>query len=236
MALGTLVVADETFADNSEMRTVLYCRVSTAEQTMGHQRVQAEAAGFVFDEVIADHGISGVRTALRDRPEGKRLFDLLRQGDTLVVRWLDRLGRNYADVTDTIREFIRKGVVVKTVINGLTFDGSTKDPMQQAVRDALIAFMAATAQAQAEATKEAQKAGIAYAKANDDRSKYRGRKPTFTAEQFRTVRDLLSQGTGIASIAKATGVRRQTIYRIQAEPERQLAALHAWYPDEQNVG
>jgi DNA invertase Pin-like site-specific DNA recombinase len=115
------------------MKTVLYCRVSTADQTLEHQRVQAEAAGYRFDEVVVDHGISGVRTALRDRPEGKRLFDMLRQGDTLVVRWVDRLGRNYADVTDTIRQFIRRGVIVRTVINGLTFDGATQDPMQQAV-------------------------------------------------------------------------------------------------------
>jgi DNA invertase Pin-like site-specific DNA recombinase len=32
---------------------------------------------------------------LADRPQGKRLFDILRAGDTLVVRWVDRLGRNY---------------------------------------------------------------------------------------------------------------------------------------------
>jgi hypothetical protein len=51
-------------------------------------------------------------------------------------------------VVDTIREFMRRGVIIKTVINGMTFDGSTADPMQCAVRDALIAFMAATAQAQ----------------------------------------------------------------------------------------
>jgi hypothetical protein len=51
---------------------------------------------------------------------------------------------------------MRRDVVIRTVINDMTFDGATKDPMQQAVRDALIAFMAATAQAQAEATKEAQ--------------------------------------------------------------------------------
>jgi hypothetical protein len=60
---------------------------------------------------------------------------------------VDRLGRNYAEVPDTIREFMRRGVVIRTVINNMTFDGATKDPMQQAVRDALIAFMAATAQA-----------------------------------------------------------------------------------------
>jgi len=142
------------------MKTVLYARVSTAEQTLEHQRTQAEAAGFKIDEVVADHGVSGISTRLDERPQGHRLFDILRAGDTLVVRWVDRLGRNYADVCDTIRIFMRRGVVIRTVINGLTFDGATKDPMQQAVRDALIAFMAATAQAQAEATKEAQRAGI----------------------------------------------------------------------------
>jgi DNA invertase Pin-like site-specific DNA recombinase len=70
---------------------------------------------------------------------------MLGAGDTLVVRWLDRLGRNYADVTDIIREFIRRGVIVRTVVNGMVFDGTTKDPMQMAVRDALIGFMAAIA-------------------------------------------------------------------------------------------
>jgi putative DNA-invertase from lambdoid prophage Rac len=129
-----------------------------------HQRVQAEQAGFKPDLVIADHGISGVSTRLCERPEGKRLYDILRGGDTLVVRWIDRLGRNYQDVTDTIREFIRRRIRIETVINRMTFDGATTDPMQQAIRDALIAFMAATAQSQAEVIKEAQKAGIAHAR------------------------------------------------------------------------
>src|SRR5271169_4315045 len=73
-----------------------------------------------------------------ERTEGRRLFDKLRSGDTLVVRWVDRLGRNYEDVCDTIREFMRRGVVIRTVINNFTFDGATKDPVQKAVRDALI--------------------------------------------------------------------------------------------------
>ena len=200
------------------MKTVLYCRVSTLDQTLAHQRTQAQAAGFQIDEVVADHGVSGIHTALRERAEGRRLFDMLRAGDTLVVRWVDRLGRNYADVTDTIREFIRRGVIVRTVINGLNFDGATKDAMQQAVRDSLIAFMAATAQAQAEASKEAQKAGIAHAQEHDDGTKYRGRKPTFTRHEFALVRELLSQGIAISSIAKTTGLKRQSIYRIQAKP------------------
>jgi DNA invertase Pin-like site-specific DNA recombinase len=46
------------------------------------------------------------------RPEGKRLFDILRAGDMLVVRWIDRLGRNYEDVTENIRRFMAMGVIV----------------------------------------------------------------------------------------------------------------------------
>lgn len=65
------------------------------------------------------------------------------------------MGRIYQDVTDTIRHFMRRGVVIRTVINDMTFDGTTEDPMQEAVRDTLIAFMAATAQVQVEAFREA---------------------------------------------------------------------------------
>jgi putative DNA-invertase from lambdoid prophage Rac len=201
-------------------------------QTLEHQRVQAEQAGFMPDLVLADHGISGISTLLCERPEGRRLFDVLREGDTLVVRWIDRLGRNYQDVTDTVRKFIRRHIRIETVINRMTFDGTANDPMTQAVRDSLIAFMAAMAQSQAEVTKESQKAGIAHAQEHDDGSKYRGRKPTFTYEQFILVRELLIQGTAISAIAKTTGIKRQSIYRIQEHPEQQAAALRAWYPTE----
>jgi len=146
----------------------------------------------------------------------------------LVVRWVDRLGRNYEDVCDTIREFMRRGVVIRTVINNFTFDGATKDPMQQAIRDALIAFMAATSQAQAEASKAAQRAGIEHAKQNDERA-YLGRKPSFTREQLAKVRDMLGQeAVGIAQMAKETGLTRQTVYRIKGDPAGAEAALVVW--------
>jgi putative DNA-invertase from lambdoid prophage Rac len=210
------------------MATILYARVSTVEQTIEHQLSHAKGAGFAIDEVIADNGGSGVATRLIERPEGRRLFDRLRAGDTLVVRWVDRLGRNYEDVCDTIREFMRRGVVIRTVINNFTFDGATRDPMQQAVRDALIGFMAATAQAQAEATKAAQRAGIEHAKASADAA-YLGRKPSYTRDQFVTVRALLGQeAVGIAAIAKQTGLSRQTVYRIKDDPAGAEAALAAW--------
>jgi len=122
-----------------------------------------------------------------------------------------------------IREFIRRGVIVRTVINGLTFDGATRDPMQIAVRDALIGFIAATAQAQAEATKEAQRAGIEQAKASGE--SYRGRKPSYNREQLATVQDLLGQSANVIQIAKATNLSRQTVYRIKDDPAAAEAAF-----------
>lgn len=207
-------------------KTIFYARVSTMDQTLDHQLEQAKRAGFEIDDTIEDHGESGISKKLSQRPGGRRLADMLREGDTLVVRWVDRLGRDYEDVTDTIRAFMRKGVIIRTVINNLTFDGATKDPMQEAVRDALIAFMAASAQAQAEATKEAQKAGIEAVRG--DERKYRGRKPTYTHDDLVLVRTMLDQGAGATSISKQTGMTRQTVLRIKRDPAKADAALERW--------
>jgi DNA invertase Pin-like site-specific DNA recombinase len=88
--------------------------------------------------------------------------------------------------------------------------------------------MAATSQAQAEATKAAQRAGIEHAKQSGERA-YLGRKPSFTREQFVKVRAMLGQQTvGIAEIAKETGLTRQTVYRIKGDPAGAEGALVAW--------
>jgi DNA invertase Pin-like site-specific DNA recombinase len=200
--------------------------VSTRDQTLEHQITQAKSAGFQIDEVIADHGVSGIKHGLRDRPEGKRLYDKLRAGDTLVLRWLDRLGRNYQDVTDAVRHFIRMGVTIRTVINDMTFDGATDDPVQQAVRDTMIAFLAATAQAQAEATKIAQQAGIELAKERGDR--FRGRKPSYDRATFLKVREMAELGHGATMISEHLDLTRQTVLRIRDRPEMAEAALERW--------
>jgi len=208
---------------------VLYARVSTAEQTTEHQLTQATQAGFEIDKVVADDGVSGVSTRLAERPEGRRLYDMLRAGDTLVVRWVDRLGRNYADVCDTIREFMRRGVVIKTVINRMTFDGNTTDPMHQAVRDALIAFMAASAQAQAEATKAAQRVGIDH-KRRTAPNAYLGRKPRYGRATLDRVLSALSNASApsLSTIARAESLTKQTVHRIKADPQAAEPALVAW--------
>jgi putative DNA-invertase from lambdoid prophage Rac len=88
--------------------------------------------------------------------------------------------------------------------------------MMKAVQNALLGFMAALGEAQAEATKEAQRAGIAHAKENDATA-YRGRKPSFSRDQFNTVM-CLKGTTNASQIAKTTGLQRMAVARIIADP------------------
>jgi putative DNA-invertase from lambdoid prophage Rac len=96
------------------------------------------------------------------------------------------------------------------------------------IRDALIAFMAATAQAQAEATKEAQRAGIAHAKANGDARTYKGRKPSYSRKEFESAQAMLGKSASVREVARTTGLTRQTVYRIKDDPIAAEAALATW--------
>ncbi len=78
------------------------------------------------------------------------------------IRQLRDVGRSYNDVTDVIRVVMRQGVTIHTVIRSTAINSDTSDPALQAARDALIGFLAATTQA--EANRIAQRAGIEAAK------------------------------------------------------------------------
>ena len=208
-------------------KTVLYVRTSTSEQTIEHQLSQAKRAGFTFDDVIEDQGVSGVSTPLAERPNGKRLFDLLRDGDTLVVRWVDRLGRNYDDIQKNIRLFLDRGVTIRTVINGMTFDAKPPDAMAKAIRDAMLSFMSAMAEAQALAMKEAQSAGIAHAKAIKPDS-YKGRKPSYTTAQVSLIMQKFKEGDGVNKIARDVGLSKFSVSRITRDPDKALESLSRW--------
>ncbi|MFG6517833.1 hypothetical protein ACGYLX_10265 [Sulfitobacter sp. 1A13496] len=120
-----------------------------------------------------------------------------------------------------------KGVIIRTVINNFTFDDATSSLVQKAFGDVLIAFVAATAQAQAEATKETQEAGIPPAK--EDKTKYRGKKPIFDYATLEKVQRLLEMGSkSISSISRACSLSRQTVLRIRDDPGRAQKALNRW--------
>jgi DNA invertase Pin-like site-specific DNA recombinase len=83
--------------------------------------------------------------------------------------------------------------------------------------------MAATAQAQAEAAKAAQRAGIDHKRSAAPQA-YLGRKPSYTRQQLDRVLSALSSASApsLSSIARAEGLTKQTVYRIKAnhKPQR----------------
>jgi putative DNA-invertase from lambdoid prophage Rac len=208
-------------------QTVLYVRLSTIEQTISAQRQQAESLGYVVDKVIEDHIVPGVTTAFLDREGGQRLFATLREGDVLLVRWLDRLGHNYDDIQRIMGLFFERGVTIKTLINELTFDAQPKDAEQKAMRDAMMSFMSAMAQAQATANREAQAAGIANAKARNPTA-YKGRKPSYTQENIDQIRQMSGDGLGVNEIARRLGLSKFLVSRINKDTTAAYEALERW--------
>ena len=99
--------------------------------------------------------------------------------------------------------------------------------MAKAVRDALIGFMAALSQAQAEANKEAQRAGIAHVKAGAAKV-YLGRKPSYTEAQISEVINLTGQGKGVSAVARQLGLSRAAIYRVLKSPTEAFTSVRAW--------
>lgn len=93
------------------MSHIAYYRVSTLDQSIESQRL-ALTQGHHIDREYIDEGVSGAVLA-KDRPGFRALLEYIREGDTLHVYAVDRLGRDAIDVQSTIRSLINKGVVVE---------------------------------------------------------------------------------------------------------------------------
>lgn len=87
---------------------IAYFRVSTTDQSIEAQR---HAMGGTFDREFSDEGVSG-GTMAADRPGFSKLMEMVREGDTVCVYAVDRLGRDALDVQATVRRLIKAGVTV----------------------------------------------------------------------------------------------------------------------------
>jgi putative DNA-invertase from lambdoid prophage Rac len=88
---------------------IAYFRVSTTDQSIEAQR---HAMGGTFDREFSDEGISG-GTMAADRPAFAKLLEVVREGDTVAVYAVDRLGRDALDVQATVRRLMKAGVTVE---------------------------------------------------------------------------------------------------------------------------
>ena len=93
--------------------------------------------------------------------------------------------------------------------------------------DPMLSFMSAMAEAQAVAMKEAQAAGIAHAR-DAAPMKYRGRKPSFTAEQLMEIRQLSQQVVGNNEIARQVGLSKFAVSRILRDIDAAYEKLARW--------
>jgi putative DNA-invertase from lambdoid prophage Rac len=87
---------------------IAYYRVSTREQSIDAQR---GALGGPFDREFVDEGVCGSMLAV-DRPGFAAMLDYVREGDTLCVYAVDRLGRDAIDVQQSVRTLVEKEVIV----------------------------------------------------------------------------------------------------------------------------
>lgn len=137
------------------MANILYLRVSALTQSVEAQR-QAMQQGLSYDKEFTDEGVSGAVLAA-NRPGFAALLNYVREGDTVYVYAVDRLGRDAIDVQTTIRTLIEKGVQVN--VRGLGLIG-------KGVGELIVAVLAQVAEMERERIRERVAIGRAAAKAS----------------------------------------------------------------------
>lgn len=115
------------------MSRIAYFRVSTSDQSIEAQR---GALGGTFDREFIDEGVSGGVLAA-DRPGFAQMLSYVREGDTVCVYAVDRLGRDALDVQATVRRLIDAGVTVD--VHGL-------GPIGRGVGELILAVLAQVAE------------------------------------------------------------------------------------------
>ena len=179
------------------MALVGYARVSTHEQETSLQQDALLAAG--CERIFADRA-SG---ALAERPELTRALEYARQGDTLVVWRLDRLGRSLRDLIETVTALGERGVGFRSLTESI----DTTTPGGRLV----FHVFAALAEFERDLIRERTQAGLSAARARGRRG---GRPPAMSGEQVAVARAMYdSHEHTTAKIAEVLGVSRATLYR-----------------------
>jgi DNA invertase Pin-like site-specific DNA recombinase len=178
-----------------------YTRVSTVSQTLDQQNAALEAAGVM--KTFSDT-MSGARD---DRPGLASLMEYVREGDTVVVWKLDRLGRNMLHILQTVKELTNRGVTLVSVTEGI--DSSTPAGRM------MIGGLGSLAEYDLELTKERTALKRQASRANG--TKFGRPKKVADANHIATARRMKIDGHAARDIAKCLGVSRATLYRYLDE-------------------
>jgi len=186
-----------------------YARVSTREQNPAAQEAELRAAGAA--RVFVDQGES---SRVRDRPQWLACLDYLRDGDTLVVRRLDRIAGSEKMAIETINELHERGVNIKSLTEP---DIDTTTPMGRA----LFGIVAVFAQLRVDTIRDNTKRGLAHARAE---GRIGGRPSVMTLERTEAALRMHKQGDSIAQIARVLGVGASSVSRALAKAAKAAPA------------
>lgn len=191
-----------------ETRIFGYARVSTRDQNEDRQLIAlAEARArpeFLFVDKQSGKDFN--------RPAYRKLYRKLKKGDMLVVKSIDRLGRNYQEIMEEWRNITKKkGADIRVLDMPLLDTSQSRDLLGTFISDLVLQLLSFVAQNERENIRRRQAEGIAAAKA---RGVEFGRPHKSLPNHFD---ELLCQWQRkeltAAEIAKLCGVSRSTIYR-----------------------
>jgi len=185
------------------MSIFAYSRVSRSDQSTENQRIEIEKAGYTVDYWYADEGVSG-KVSATQRPQFAKLLDKIRDGETLVVTKLDRLGRDAQNVGATINMLAARKIEVIVLQLG-------KLDLTSPAGKLMLKMLAAVAEMERDLLVERTQAGLARAVAE---GKTLGRTPKTTPEQQAKIKAEYARGETVSALAREYKVSRATVLSI----------------------
>jgi len=173
-----------------------YARVSTQDQNLNLQTEALISAGCLK---VFDDKISGSQS---ERPGLAKALEMLRDGDTLVVWKLDRLGRGVKNLVDLVGQLQKQGIQFKSLTDAI----DTSTPSGRF----FFHIMAILAEVERELTVERTRAGLEVARQLGRKG---GRKRQMTESKIESAKKLLANGVPPRDVAKNLGVSVPTLYR-----------------------
>lgn len=138
-----------------------YVRVSSRDQNENRQLIAMKEKGVPTNTIFIDKQ-SGKDF---DRPEYQRMLRRLKDGDTLIIKSIDRLGRNYDGILEQWRDLSKRGVGIVVLDMPILDTSKDRDLTGRLISDIVLQLLSYVAQTERDFIKQRQAEGIAAAKA-----------------------------------------------------------------------
>ncbi|MES7730607.1 recombinase family protein, partial [Cutibacterium acnes] len=188
---------------------------STIDQNLDRQieNLQSFGAEKIFTEKQSGKSVE-------NRPIFQEVLNFLRMGDRLIIESLDRLGRNYDEIIQTVNYLKEKEAQLMITSLPMMNEVIGNPLLDKFMKDLIIQILAMISEQERNESKRRQAQGIKIAK---EKGVYKGRPLLYSPNAknphkrivYHRVIELLDKGESISKIAKDVGITRQTIYRIK---------------------